>query len=68
MSMSPIRLLVVEDNEADALLLKHTLAEAKEESFQVVHVETMAAWKPSPAAARSLEKLSSSRRTTQAPR
>ena len=42
MSMSPIRLLVVEDNEADALLLKHTLAEAKEESFQVVHVETMA--------------------------
>ena len=42
MSPSPICLLVVEDNEADATLLKHALAEAKEESFRFTHVETMA--------------------------
>ncbi len=41
MSPSPIRLLLVEDNSADALLLKHTLAEAGEDSFRVTHVELM---------------------------
>lgn len=37
-----IRLLLVEDNEADAVLLHHTLAEAGEDLFQVVHAEGMA--------------------------
>lgn len=42
MSASPIRILLVEDNPADAGLLKHALAEAREESFAVTHVETIA--------------------------
>ena len=41
MSVSPIRVLLVEDGPADALLLKHALAEACEESFHVTHVELM---------------------------
>lgn len=42
MNATPIRLLLVEDNEADAVLLQHTLAEAGEELFQVVHAAGMA--------------------------
>ncbi len=42
MSMKAIRILLVEDNPADALLLKHTLAEADTETFEVAHVECMA--------------------------
>ena len=42
MRSSPIRLLVVEDNPADAKLLEHTLAESNVESFQFTHVELMA--------------------------
>jgi signal transduction histidine kinase len=42
MSSSPIRVLLVEDGPADALLLKHALAETSEESFVVTHVELMA--------------------------
>ena len=42
MSSSPIRVLLVEDSAADALLLKHALAEASGESFQVTHAELMA--------------------------
>ena len=42
MSPPPIRLLLVEDSAADADLLKHALAEASAESFQVTHVEMMA--------------------------
>ena len=38
MSSSPIRVLLVEDSAADALLLKHELAEASGESFQVVRI------------------------------
>ena len=38
----PIRLLLVEDGAADALLLQYMLAEVSEESFQVTHVELMA--------------------------
>ena len=41
MSLSPIRLLVVEDNDADALLLQHTLADAGNQAFDVTHVELM---------------------------
>jgi signal transduction histidine kinase len=37
----PIRLLLVEDNPADALLLAHTLADAGEAAFQMVHVQSM---------------------------
>jgi signal transduction histidine kinase/DNA-binding NarL/FixJ family response regulator len=40
-SPSPIRLLLVEDSESDAMLLEHTLAEVSVESFQVAHVERM---------------------------
>jgi signal transduction histidine kinase len=42
MSSSPIRVLLVEDGPADALLLKHALAESREETFHVTHVELMA--------------------------
>ena len=42
MNAPPIRLLLVEDGAADALLLQYMLAEVNEESFQVTHVETMA--------------------------
>jgi signal transduction histidine kinase len=42
MNSSPIHLLLVEDNPADALLLKHALAEAGGTSFRVTHVEQMA--------------------------
>jgi signal transduction histidine kinase len=42
MNPSPIRLLLVEDNEPDARLLKHTLADVEVESFRVTHVELMA--------------------------
>jgi signal transduction histidine kinase len=42
MISSPIRLLLVEDNSADATLLKYMLAEVAEESFEVTHVERMA--------------------------
>ncbi len=42
MSSSPIRLLLVEDSPADAVLLQHLLAEAGGESFHVTHVELMA--------------------------
>ena len=42
MQSSPIRVLLVEDSAADALLLRHTLAEAGAETFQVTHVELMA--------------------------
>ena len=42
MNPLPIRLLLVEDGAADALLLQYMLAEVKEESFQVTHVEMMA--------------------------
>ncbi len=42
MSDNPIRLLLVEDNQADAVLLKQALAEAGAESFDVTHVELMA--------------------------
>jgi ribosomal protein L31 len=42
MNPSPIRLLVVEDNPADALLLKHALSEAGAASFHVTQVEQMA--------------------------
>ncbi len=41
MTTSPIRLLVVEDSAADALLLKHMLAEAESQTFDVTHVELM---------------------------
>jgi signal transduction histidine kinase len=41
MTTSPIRILLVEDNSADALLLQHTLGEAGWESFRVKHVERM---------------------------
>lgn len=37
----PIRLLLVEDGAADALLLQYMLAEVTEQSFDVAHVETM---------------------------
>jgi len=42
MNPLPIRLLLVEDGAADALLLQYMLAEVKEESFLVTHVEMMA--------------------------
>ena len=42
MNPLPIRLLLVEDGAADALLLQYMLAEVNEESFQVTHVELMA--------------------------
>ena len=42
MNPSPIRLLLVEDNLPDALLLKHALAEAGAASFHVTHVQQMA--------------------------
>jgi len=42
MSLKAIRVLLVEDNPADALLLKHTLAEAHAEHFDVTHVELLA--------------------------
>jgi PAS domain S-box-containing protein len=42
MNPSPIHLLLVEDNEPDARLLKHTLADVEVESFRVTHVELMA--------------------------
>ena len=42
MTASPIRLLLVEDGAADALLLQYMLAEVNEESFHVTHVELMA--------------------------
>jgi signal transduction histidine kinase len=42
MSPPPIRLLLVEDNPADALLLRHTLAEAPAQSFHITHVELIA--------------------------
>jgi signal transduction histidine kinase len=42
MSTSAIRVLLVEDNPADALLLKHALAEAGAQCFSVTHVERMA--------------------------
>ncbi len=42
MSQSSVRLLLVEDGAADALLLQYLLAEVREESFEVTHVETMA--------------------------
>ena len=42
MSSPTIRLLLVEDNPADAMLLRAPLAEASESFFEVTHVETMA--------------------------
>jgi signal transduction histidine kinase len=42
MDTPTIRLLLVEDNPADAGLLKNMLDEAGRESFHMVHVETMA--------------------------
>ena len=42
MTAPTIRLLLVEDNPADALLLRHALADAAESSFEVSHVQTMA--------------------------
>jgi len=42
MSSSPIHLLLIEDNPADALLLKYALAEPRGESFRVTHVERIA--------------------------
>ena len=42
MNPEPIRLLLVEDGAADALLLQNMLAEVNEESFEVTHVELMA--------------------------
>jgi signal transduction histidine kinase len=42
MDSSPIRVLLVEDNEADAELLKRALAEPRAESFDVTRVELMA--------------------------
>jgi signal transduction histidine kinase len=42
MNPAPIRLLLVEDGVADALLLQHMLAESRDVSFQVTHVEIMA--------------------------
>jgi signal transduction histidine kinase len=42
MNPLPIRLLLVEDGAADALLLQYMLADVNEESFQVTHVEMMA--------------------------
>jgi signal transduction histidine kinase len=41
MKTSPIHLLLVEDNPADATLLQYTLAEATAESFHITHVERM---------------------------
>ncbi len=41
MSSPTIRLLLVEDNPADALLLRHALAEASESFFEVTHVQSM---------------------------
>jgi signal transduction histidine kinase len=42
MSSVPIRLLLVEDNPADARLLQHALADAPGQSFHVAHVELIA--------------------------
>ena len=42
MISSPIRLLLVEDGAADALLLEYMLAEVAEESFQVSRAELLA--------------------------
>jgi signal transduction histidine kinase len=41
MNPTPIRLLLVEDGAADALLLQYMLAEVNDESFEVTHVELM---------------------------
>ncbi len=40
--MKPIRLLLVEDNAPDALLLKHALTEAGGDAFGVTHAELLA--------------------------
>jgi signal transduction histidine kinase len=42
MASTTIRILLVEDNPADALLLKHTLSETDGGRFAVTHVELMA--------------------------
>lgn len=42
MSTQPIRLLLVEDNKADAVLLKHALADSTTESFDATHVVSLA--------------------------
>jgi signal transduction histidine kinase len=42
MSDNPIRLLLVEDNEADAVLLKQSLVERGAELYDVTHAESMA--------------------------
>jgi PAS domain S-box-containing protein len=40
--METVRLLLVEDNPADALFLKEALEEAKDSEFAICHVETLA--------------------------
>jgi len=42
MNASAIRVLLIEDNEADALLLKHTLSDAGGDCFDLTHAELMA--------------------------
>lgn len=41
MNRSPIHVLLIEDNPADALLLKHMLTEAGDDRFRITHVEFM---------------------------